>query len=353
MAKAESVHSTPTLSTSQPERASLDPVPREGAAMGMARKSISESAGAHVAAGHQTAAAAPAAHPARGAERDGPILPGFSRRSVVATLLAACAPAIGTAAALPKAIETAVALAPTAPAVATAENPELLALGAEVDAELQVYRTAAARLAKARATATNLWPAVSEELVVQGKAASSRFRGCYGRELDAEGRQVWPPTFIKDGCEVGHFPRNLLQAEALQDLLDDVRAEPEGWDHWVEGDLAKRLELAERYEAACMRATETSGVMKAKKVVVLSADRLRDLAYEVRKHPATSLAGIFIHARVLTAYSEAAVLAGNGQPEDDEHTKGSQAGMILGRGLADALLRVAGDGVARTGEGVL
>jgi hypothetical protein len=284
----------------------------------------------------------PATHPAPADARRPAVLsrpmPTFSRPSVVATMLAAFAPAASTAVALPVVVKTAAAIAAPAAAsplpVPVAESPELLALGAEVDAAIKAYRTAADRLAEARSTAASLWPAVPDELVVQGKAGYSRFRGCYVREVDAEGREVWPPTVIKNGERFGHFPRNVLRAEAIRDLLEDVQFQPD------KGDLTNRLRLAEQREADSAHATEVSGVMEAKEAVEVAADALLYLAYDVRKHPPASLAGILIHARVLAAYSEAAVLAGNGVPEDDEHTKGSQAGMILGRGLADAVLRV-------------
>jgi hypothetical protein len=83
----------------------------------------------------------------------------LSRRSVVATLIAAFAPAAGTAVALPAVIKTAAVIAAPAAAasplpVPTTESPDLLSLGAEIDAKPQAYRAAAARPEEARARRT-------------------------------------------------------------------------------------------------------------------------------------------------------------------------------------------------------
>jgi hypothetical protein len=73
-------------------------------------------------------------------------------------MIAAFGPAAGTAVALPAVIKTAAAIAAPATTLAPlpvppAEGPDLLALGAELDAKLEAYRLAAQRLGAAGAAA--------------------------------------------------------------------------------------------------------------------------------------------------------------------------------------------------------
>jgi len=89
----------------------------------------------------------------------------FSRRSMVATLIAAIAPAAGMAvgaaqggrdghrgrgAGQPRRCQHRPA--------PTAESPALLALGVELEERQSAYRAAVARLEQARADAADLWP---------------------------------------------------------------------------------------------------------------------------------------------------------------------------------------------------
>lgn len=109
---------------------------------------------------------------------------------MVATLVAAFAPAAGTAVVMPRVAETAAAvLAPELSAVPAvvlppAEDPELLALGAEIGPRLDAYRAAAAALVEARTVAEKLWPAVPEEIVVTTKRRRGFFGGCFEHEQD-------------------------------------------------------------------------------------------------------------------------------------------------------------------------
>lgn len=267
--------------------------------------------------------------------------PVFTRRSIVATLAAAFAPAAGMAVVLPKVAETAAAvLAPQLPAAAVpliqaepiAESPELLALGAELELKLEAYRAAAERLAQARATAAALWPEPAASIVAVGSERAGRYPGCYEEETDFEGRQ-WPDVG-PGGGKGAPVPRFIALSGALGLLLDDVRGDVAAWPAGFDRELVDRIAEAERYEDACCDAVDVSGIEQAKQLAETRADDLRDLAHQVRKHPPRTIAGVMIHARALAAYADT---------EHDGFARApSEAASILGRGLADAVLRVAG-----------
>lgn len=272
--------------------------------------------------------------------------PDVSRRSVLATMAAALAPAAGAAVVLPKVVGTAAAvLVPTetatpalAPTGLGAESLELLALGVELEAKLEAYRVAAERLAEARATAAALWPAAPATIVsVAGNRhtnpSRNRYPGCMEEEVDFEGRQ-WPDIGTGGG-KGSPLPRFIAVSGALAMLLDDVRAEPEAFEEGFEHELIARIAEAETYEDARAEAIEASGIEEAKAEAEACAEDLRALADDVEEHPPRTLAGVLIHARTLTACAEA---------ERDGLGLSSpvKAATILGRGLAEAVLRVAG-----------
>lgn len=267
--------------------------------------------------------------------------PTFSRRSVVATMIAAFAPAAATAVALPTIVKSAAAIAaPTAPTPtmpAAVESPELLTLGAELELKLQAYRAAAAQLTQARALAQDLWPSVPPELVVIERVDREFYFGCYEPETDLEGNEVWPEPYEVNGRSFSYPPREILRCGCLELFLADVRAEPDGLEAWVENRLIDRIAIADRYEAACDHAREASDIEQAKREAERTADDLCDIAWSVRDHLPRTIAGVMIHARALAGYADA---------EHDGFMKApGQAATILGRGLADAVLRVAGTSV--------
>lgn len=123
---------------------------------------------------------------------------------------------------------------------------------------------------------------------------------------------------------------------ALGLLLDDVRTDPGEWQPGFEQDLVDRIAEAEKYEDACSDAAEISGVEQAKELAEARADDLRHLAYEVQKHSPRTVAGVMIHARAIVGYADI--------ERDGFASAPCEAASIfgLGRGLADAVLRVAG-----------
>ena len=275
----------------------------------------------------------PAPAPARGRALEPPSLPRLSRRSVIATMLAAAAPVAGTVVALPAA-----AVAPAVPVVsaalepAVAESAELLAIGAEVDAMLEDYRAAAAHLAEARAIATELWPAAPAGLVVIGDVRRGRYVDCYEDEVDFEGNR-WPTLLAGAGCGAP-LHRYIATVGGLTCLLEDVRTDAgDLWETGFDRELLGRIGEAERYEAACAHAIEVSGIAEAKEGARRRAQDLHSLLFEVRKHRPRSVTGILIMARAVMAFEEA---------QKDSVSAGERTGgLVLGRELADAVLSFA------------
>jgi hypothetical protein len=267
-------------------------------------------------------------------------VPSLSRRSVVATMIAAFAPAAGTAVALPKVVETAVAVAapavyPVSP-VPTGESPELLALGAEVDVKLDAYRAAAARLAEARAIAVALWPIPPESILVPHIEDRNRFEGCWERAEDFEGKMIYRDIVGTDGKLYRNaVPLFVLQAEDLEGLLELVREYPDDWSELgTAEEMVDRIEAAKLYEAACAHAIEASEIVEVKELARGCASDLHSLLFYIREHVPRSVAGVLIMARAVMAYEEA---------QKESHSPGERAsGHILGRELADAVLRLAG-----------
>jgi hypothetical protein len=110
-------------------------------------------------------------------------------------------------------------------------------------------------------------------------------------------------------------------------LLQELQAEPEERDPQIEADLAALIVTAEDYEAACGKARAV--LAGARSACERSARDLGELAWKLRDYPPCTIVGVTVHARALVAYSEA------------EGHAGQHAGVVLGRGLADAVLRVA------------
>ncbi|WP_157113540.1 hypothetical protein [Bradyrhizobium embrapense] len=253
--------------------------------------------------------------------------PSLSRRSVVATMLAGLAPAAGAALIVPAAEGAAAPPSATTAAAAAVEDPALLALGAELDERQAAYRTALARLEEARATATELWPELPTSIVIASAADRRAFHGCFERATPLGGepldRAIWP---------------DVLKSNRLRPLLAEVRKYPEDWGsrkarQRLEADLTARINAAERYETACAIAIDTSGIATAKDAVRDRAREIHSLLSKIRKHPPCTVAGVLILARAVALFEEV---------QRSNHDGGEQGrGLLLGRELADAVLRVA------------
>jgi hypothetical protein len=245
----------------------------------------------------------PATHPAPPAERQSAFSdrpsPTFSRRSVIATLAAAFAPAAGTAAALPVVIKTA----------------------------------AAAGLEEARAIAGRLWPAVPADLVVGFNRVDRYFyTDCYAREIDFEGNEVWPEPYLEEGKLFGYPLRLIMHSDGLKQFLAAVDDEPDSFDDGLADDLAGRHQAATQYEAACAHSIGTSGIVDAKQEAQYRAQDLHSIMFDIRKHVPRTIGGVLIMARAIVAFEEAQKESYSGRQRG--------GGMVLGRELADAVLRV-------------
>ncbi|MDR3401936.1 MAG: hypothetical protein P4L99_05490 [Chthoniobacter sp.] len=261
-------------------------------------------------------------------------------------MAAALAPAAGTVALVPQVVATAATvLGPTAPAVLVllptapiAESPDLIALGAELEVRIAAYRAAAEHLAEARATAARLWPEPPVAIVFlagnrHACPSKDRYPGCFEEEADFEGRE-WP-NIGAGGGQSSPLPRFIAVSGALAMLLDDARAEPEGFEDGFEEELVARIAEAEQYEEACWNAVEVSGIEEAKANAEACVEGLYDLANHVAEHPPRTLAGVLIHARALAGYADV-------EKSGVALSAPVRAATILGRGLAEAVLRVAG-----------
>jgi len=225
------------------------------------------------------------------------------------------------------------ALASPPPATAAApENANLLALGEEIDPLLNAYRAAAERKREARAVAEALCPSLPDELVAKPKDRL-RWAGCSEREIDVEGKDVWPPNYTgADGKTYARLPREILKGNLIKEAVarGNIYASPRT-KHGKE--VRKLIEISEKYEAEREAAIERSGVLEAADTLYFSAVEIEVLAYEVRKHEPATMIGIMIQARALGAHAEA---------ELDAHGFAGRSGTVLGRELAASVLRIAG-----------
>lgn len=131
----------------------------------------------------------------------------------------------------------------------------------------------------------------------------------------------------------------MLRSERLRDWLEEVRRYPKEWGSRRERrelrtDLALRIAAADRYEGACDHAIEASGIVAARRSAQDLAQDLHSMLFEIRQHEPQTVAGVLILARAVAAYEEA---------QAQSYTGGERGGgLILGRELATAVLRVAG-----------
>jgi hypothetical protein len=234
----------------------------------------------------------------------------------------------GTRGALAASLLPTIAVASVLPHSGTAlsEDVNLLALGEEIDPLLNAYRAAAERKRQARVMAEALCPPLPDELVVKPKDRL-RWAGCAEREIDVEGKDVWPPNYTgADGKTYARLPREILKGNLIKEIYASRRTK-RGKEAW------KLIEISEKYEAERAAALDRSGVLEAANELCNSAVDIEMLAYEVRKHEPVTMIGIMIQARALAAHAEA---------ELDAHGFVGRSGTVLGRELAASVLRIAG-----------
>jgi hypothetical protein len=249
----------------------------------------------------------------------------LSRRALMAG-----ARVFAVAASLPPAIAAASMLPHSGPALS--EDANLLALGEQIDPLLDAYRAAAERKRQARVMAEALCPPLPDELVVK-RNEHVRWAGCAEREVDVEGKDVWPPDYTgADGKTYARLPREILKGNLIKEAVARgniyaSRRAKRGKEVW------KLIEISEKYEAERAAAIERSGVLEAAHELCQSAVDIEMLAYGVRKHEPVTMIGVMIQARALAAHAEA---------ELDAYGFVGRSGAVLGRELAASVLRIAG-----------
>jgi hypothetical protein len=251
-------------------------------------------------------------------EADGaPIMPLTDRRSFLrrtAAFLAAGA-AVTT---------TAIAATHPAPAAALVpEDPAILALGDRIEPLLAAHRNAAEDRLKARACAEAACPAVPEELIIGGAPT-----GYCESECDVEGREIWPSALNQHG--VRNMPRQILNSDATKAAIKRGNLYYNRRTKFGK-QLAKQIEIAERYEKERNAAIERSGLRDAMYCQREAAYEIEKLAYQASEIEPRTMAGALIQARVLAAYAEVEIEVG--------HYRG-RSGLLVGLALAQSLTRL-------------
>jgi hypothetical protein len=204
-------------------------------------------------------------------------------------------------------------------------------MGQQIDPLLDRYRTAVERKAAARALAEKLCPAIPDDIVCK-RDDRLTFAGCTDREVDVEGKEIWPPNYVgADGKTYAHAPRQILKAELIEQAIarGNLYAAPRSK---IGKHLRKLIEIAKKYEAEREAAIEHSGIQIAIDDLLRAATSIDFLAYEVRKIEPVTMTGVLIQVRALAAHNEAElIVCGPGR-----------AGAVLGPKLAAAVLCIGG-----------
>jgi hypothetical protein len=212
----------------------------------------------------------------------------------------------------------------TTPAVAAApvpEDPAIIALGERIEPLLAAYRSAAADRIKARANAEAISPAVPEELVCKGPF----WAGCTERERDLEDKQVWPEDRRLP-------PRDLFDSKQAKRMVAQGNLHCDRRTKFGK-DTARKIQIAERYEADRAAAIEHSGLSAAISNQFEAAYAIEELAREAAEIEPRTMAGAIIQARALAAYAEVEIVL--------DHYRG-RAGQLVGLALAQSVSRIAG-----------
>lgn len=228
-----------------------------------------------------------------------------ARRAFLAGLAAIAAPVAVTA--MPAVAAT------TSPQ----EAPELLELGARLDALHQEYRTAAARVAEARQAYERLHPTVPQEIIWQQDDCRRNGRLYEATEMQHD---VDAKVVRYGGQPLRLYRANLLQAHVIRYEVSR---------HTKEGKRLRRIvRLAKRYETEIAAAYRASQLREATSAARDVATRIQDLAYdELLAIRPRSSQGVAIYATALLALNEASIAGGGGVSAADR----------LGLAIAQAL----------------
>jgi hypothetical protein len=180
----------------------------------------------------------------------------------------------------------------TAPVVAAApapEDPAIVGLGERIEPLLVAYRSAGADRLEARARAEATCPAVPDELT------EGHFPGAYVRDKrDVEDRKIQQSGV----SEYGHplRPRQILDPEATKAAIARGNICCNRRTKFGKA-LARRIEIAERYEKEREAAIGRSGLFEAWSRQREAAYEIEKLAYEACDIEPQTMAGALIQAR--------------------------------------------------------
>jgi hypothetical protein len=226
------------------------------------------------------------------------------------------------------AIVAAAAWASEALASAPLENPKLIELSEQIEPLRSSYRAASERKQIARAMAEQLCPRVPEDLVCKNEDQIT-FAGCAEDERDVEGNRIYRRFAGKDGSILSGPPRQILKAERIRERIagNDLPISPRT-------KLGTRvraiLQLSDKHEAERQAVIDHSEIVKATHEARLAACDIETLAWRIREIEPLTMAGTVVLARALAAFGEC---------ESDVYCFEGKSGMVLGRELAQSLLR--------------
>jgi hypothetical protein len=187
-------------------------------------------------------------------------------------------PLFGAAVALPTA---------TLAAVGAVENPELLALGAELDRRIADNGSAIAARRQVRVRFDAIVPNRPAETILHNRSDQQLY-GCGETERDVEGNWV----DVAPGR-----PRFIMLEEQLQNLIA-TRSRPRSS---YRRDLRHRLCLLKAHESAVAAVMEASGLATAMEAEYWAADELRRIISDITNAEAQTADGLRLKARAMVA----------------------------------------------------
>lgn len=247
--------------------------------------------------------------------------------------IAAAAP-VGVAVAVADPLPASAALATALEASRLAENPELLALGAELASARKRYADAQAALPAVREAALRLAPSIPDGLPVPfGISVFGQIEWySLAEPADILGNPIELPRFVS--------PRSgktlPVRVPKTEDILSDRQC-GRRWNHghrpaWQKGEHRRLYDLAVKFERDTADAREGSGLNEAEGELWRSRYALTKLAMRARGIEAKTIVGLLIKAQAANA-------AGSIVDEHDPNGSRVNAGGI-GANLAEDFERI-------------
>jgi hypothetical protein len=179
------------------------------------------------------------------------------------------------------------------------EDPELLALGHELDTVEAAFLEADRRQREAITAYERTRPAVPDDLVLK-RGDVAPLNWCGDQERDVHGRLAWLPNIVRDGREYAVPPRYILTADKLRTMgLEDQPDRRTALNR----DIRRRLAIAERYEAADADARERAGVDAALQAHHIARRDVINIVFAIDEVAAQTWPGLAIKARVIALFA--------------------------------------------------